>query len=181
MPTNVGLCHGHRLQDGKNRNPRLQIQSLGRASCDAGQQPVLAHRQLHQGPRPVACAQFRHGGGQDVQRRQTLGAAARQDHILRRDPQSADAGDPNYQLSQYLAGNLPEDVEIWSKAGHNLWTGEPKTSWYKHDMLRAQAPSGRALTVVAMTQGRGMAETFPQAFPAMGRLIWDMCEGMLDG
>ena len=106
---------------------------------------------------------------------------ARAQDTLRRSASHPQAMTPYYQLSEYLGADLPKDVTLWSKAGHNLWTGEPKTSWFKHDMLRAQGSSGRALSVVAMTQGRGMAETFPQAFPAMGRLIWDMCEGMLDG
>ncbi|MBP9952423.1 MAG: serine hydrolase, partial [Cypionkella sp.] len=73
--------------------------------------------------------------------------------ILRRSSSHPQAATPAYQLTEYLGGDLPQDLRIWSKAGHNLWTGEPKTSWYKHDMLRAQAPSGRALIMVVMTQG----------------------------
>ena len=65
---------------------------------------------------------------------------ARAQAILHRDAQGADAADPNYQLSNYFAGQLPADVEIWSKAGHNEWTGDPRASWYKHDMLRLAAP-----------------------------------------
>ena len=96
--------------------------------------------------------------------------------ILHRDPSSPDAGDPNFQLDGYLGGALPAGAEIWSKAGHNLWTGDTATSWFKHDMLRAEAPGRRPLIMVAMTSGRALAETHPQALPRLGRLIWDMTE-----
>lgn len=94
--------------------------------------------------------------------------------ILHRDPASPDAGDPNYQLDGFLGGALPPGVEIWSKAGHNLWTGDAATSWFRHDMIRLAAPGRRPLIIVAMTQGRGLAETHPQAMPRLGALIWDM-------
>ena len=84
--------------------------------------------------------------------------------------------DPNYQLSEYLGGGLPRDVQIWSKAGHNEWTGDPKASWFKHDMIRIAGPGRRPLTVVLMTQGKGLASGHPQVFAALGRLIWEMTE-----
>lgn len=103
---------------------------------------------------------------------------ARAQAILQRDKTSADAANPAYQLSEYLGGDLPEGVQIWSKAGHNLWTGDAKTSWFKHDMIRLQAAGRKPLTVVLTTQGQGMAETNPQAFPQIGRLIWEMTENI---
>ena len=96
--------------------------------------------------------------------------------ILSRDPKGPDALNPHYQLSEYLGGDLPSDVQIWSKAGHNLWTGDSKASWYKHDMIRMVAPGRAPLTVVLMTQGKGLAQDHPGAFPALGRLIWEMTE-----
>jgi beta-lactamase class A len=99
---------------------------------------------------------------------------ARAQAILQRDPAGADAPNPNYQLAEFLGGDLPADTTIWSKAGHNLWTGDAKNSWYKHDMLRLVAPGRKPLIVVLMTAGQDLAQTHPQAFPAMGRLIWDM-------
>jgi beta-lactamase class A len=98
--------------------------------------------------------------------------------ILSRDPKGADAANPHYQVSEYLGGDLPEGVQIWSKAGHNLWTGDEKASWFKHDMIRMAATDRPPLTVVLMTQGRGLAEGNAAAFPALGRLIWEMAEGL---
>ncbi|MGQ0611725.1 MAG: serine hydrolase [Paracoccaceae bacterium] len=103
---------------------------------------------------------------------------ARAQAILSRNPAGPDAGDPNYQLSEYLGGDLPSGVRIWSKAGHNLWTGDARTSWYKHDMIRIAVPDRPALTVVLMTQGRALAGGAPGAFAALGRLIWDAAAGM---
>lgn len=96
--------------------------------------------------------------------------------ILHRSLTDPDAALPNYQLAQYLGGGLPEGVEIWSKAGHNLWTGDPKASWFKHDMIRLTAAGRRPLIAVVMTQGQGLAETHPEIFPAMGRMIWGATE-----
>lgn len=101
---------------------------------------------------------------------------ARAQAILRRDPRGAEADNPAYQTREFLAGDLPAGVEVWSKAGHNLWTGDAKTSWFKHDMARFAARGRRPLTVVLMTQGQALAQQHPAAFPAMGRLIWDMSE-----
>lgn len=96
--------------------------------------------------------------------------------ILHRDANGEDATNPGYQVSEFLAGDLPAGTEIWSKAGHNLWTGDAKTSWYKHDMARLAAPGRKPLIVVVMSQGQGLAQSFPATFPAIGRLIWDMTE-----
>lgn len=103
---------------------------------------------------------------------------ARAQALLHRDPQGPDAADPNYQLAGYFAGQLPEGVQIWSKAGHNEWTGDPRASWFKHDMLRLVGPGRKPLTVVMTTQGQGLAQTHPQAFADMGRLVWDRVADM---
>jgi beta-lactamase class A len=101
---------------------------------------------------------------------------ARAQAILRRDPRGPDADLPAYQTRDFLGGDLPAGVEIWSKAGHNLWTGDAKTSWFKHDMIRIAAKGRKPLIVVLTTAGQALAETHPQAFPQIGRLIWDMTE-----
>lgn len=92
--------------------------------------------------------------------------------ILSRNPRGPDAQDPSYQLSEYLGGSLPEDVEVWSKAGHNLWTGDPATSWFKHDMIRIAARGRKPLVAVVMTEGEALARCSAQLLPALGRMIW---------
>ena len=106
-------------------------------------------------------------------------AKRRAQQMLFRDAKSPDAANSHYQLSEYLGADLPAGCRIWSKAGHNLWTGDPNASWFKHDMIRIAAPHRKPLIMVVMTQGQAVAETHPQAFPAMGRMIWDRVEGML--
>ena len=105
-------------------------------------------------------------------------ALGRAQAILSRNAEGPDAADPHYQLAGYLGGDLPKGVQIWSKAGHNEWTGDAKASWFKHDMIRIMAPDRAPLTVVLMTQGKGLAGGNPEAFPALGRLIWDMTEAL---
>lgn len=103
----------------------------------------------------------------------------RAQQMLYRDAKSPDAANPHYQLAEYLGADLPVGCRIWSKAGHNLWTGDPNASWFKHDMIRIAAPHRKPLTVVVMTQGQGLAETHPQVFGQMGRMIWNRVEGVL--
>ncbi len=103
-------------------------------------------------------------------------AKGRAQAILSRNPDGQDAASANYQLSEYLGGDLPQGVQIWSKAGHNLWTGDALTSWFKHDMIRMEGAGRRPLTVVLMTKGQGLAEGPTNVFPALGRLIWEMTE-----
>lgn len=105
-----------------------------------------------------------------------LGAAARSraQDILRRDPACASAANPDYQLADYLGGLLPPGVTIHSKAGHNLWTGDPKASYFKHDMIRVQAEGQPPLTVVLMTQGKTICADRPGVFPEIGRMLFDL-------
>lgn len=95
-------------------------------------------------------------------------------NTLRRDPQSPDAANPHYQLAEYLGGALPEGTRIWSKAGHNLWTGDAKASWFKHDMIRFQLPGRHAIIAVLMTQGRRICEEKPMVFPQIGCMLSEL-------
>lgn len=99
---------------------------------------------------------------------------ARAQDMLARDATAPEAADPDYQLSEYLGGHLPDNTRIWSKAGHNLWTGDAHASWFKHDMARIAAPGRLPLTIVLMTQGKDIAAGRPEVFPEAGLLIWDM-------
>ena len=108
----------------------------------------------------------------DARGRLSAPVRGRAQAILSRDPAGPDAGDPNYQLAEYLGGDLPGDVQIWSKAGHNLWTGDARTSWFKHDMIRIAAPGRKPLIVVAMTEGEDLARD-ASFLPRLGRDIWN--------
>lgn len=83
-------------------------------------------------------------------------------------PQAAHSA---YQLAEYLGGGFPAGTELWSKAGHNLWTGTLESSYFKHDMVRWMRPDGAPIYAVLMTKGQTLAETDPQVFPDIGRLI----------
>jgi hypothetical protein len=99
--------------------------------------------------------------------------------LLSRNFEYPDAANPNYQIKEYLAAELPKSVSLWSKAGHNLWTGDARSSWYKHDMLRVTCPSRRPLNVVFMSKGAALADQFPNTVSKLGKLIWDMTEDIL--
>lgn len=106
-------------------------------------------------------------------------ARRRAQAILSRDPRGPDAANPDYQLSEYLGGQMPEGVMVWSKAGHNLWTGDPRTSWFKHDMIRLAAAGRPPLVAVVMTEGEALARDTPGLMPALGRMIWDRTAGFV--
>ena len=99
-------------------------------------------------------------------------ARGRAQAILSRDPAGPDAADPNYQLAEYLGGDLPKGVQVWSKAGHNLWTGDPNTRWFKHDMIRLAAPGKPPLIAVVMTEGQALAGD-ATLLPWLGRALFD--------
>jgi hypothetical protein len=101
-------------------------------------------------------------------------ARARAQMTLWRDRDAPEAAQPRYQLAGYLGGALPGGVDVWSKAGHNLWTGDPRASWFKHDMIRVAGPGRKPLTMVLMTRGRAIAEGQDDLFPEIGRMVWDM-------
>ena len=102
---------------------------------------------------------------------------ARAQALMSRDPKGVDAGNSAYQLAGYLGGDLPEGASVWSKAGHNLWTGDAATSWFKHDMIRITAPGKTPLIAVLMTEGQDLAEGREEVFPAIGRMIWERVNG----
>ncbi len=97
---------------------------------------------------------------------------------LARDPASPDAVFPNFGLAEFLGGGLPAGVKLWSKPAQTGWTGDAKTSWVRHDMLRILARGMRPLHIVAMVQGRTLASD-TALFPALGRMIWDRAAPLL--
>ncbi|MFC5736694.1 serine hydrolase [Sinirhodobacter huangdaonensis] len=102
-----------------------------------------------------------------------LGAAARHraQDILLRDRTSEKAASPHFQVSEYLGGGMPDEATLWSKAGRNSWTGDPRASYYKHDLIRVALPGQAPLILCLMTQGKEICEDRPEVFPQIGALF----------
>lgn len=99
------------------------------------------------------------------------GMRRRAQDTLRRDRTAPEAAAPQFQLDRFLGAGLPDEAEIWSKAGLNLWTGDPRASYFKHDLVRYRLPGGPPVTLLLMTAGRGLSEARPEAFPAIARTL----------
>ncbi len=97
---------------------------------------------------------------------------------MQRDGASPDAVFPNFGLAEFLGGGLPAGLKLWSKPAQTGWTGDAKTAWVKHDMLRIAARGMRPLHIVAMVQGRALTSD-GALFPALGRAIWDRAAPLL--
>ncbi len=98
---------------------------------------------------------------------------------MQRDGTSPEAVFPNFGLAEFLGAGLPKGVKLWSKSAQTGWTGDAKTSWIKHDMLRVSARGMRPLYMVLMAQSRAIAEAGPALFGEVGRMIWDHCQPVL--
>lgn len=96
---------------------------------------------------------------------------ARAKDILLRDRSSADSLNPNFQVADFLAGGLPAKATLWSKAGYTGWTGDPRTSYFRHDLIRIAMPDAKPVILSMMTQGRLMAEYGGEIFPRIGRIL----------
>ncbi|WP_176056521.1 serine hydrolase [Brucella intermedia] len=92
---------------------------------------------------------------------------------LLRDRNSAEARQPHFQVAEFLGGGIPADAQIWSKAGKNTWTGDPKASYYKHDLIRIAVTGKSPVIICLMTQGKEICEEFPEAFPEIGKLFFE--------
>lgn len=99
---------------------------------------------------------------------------ARAQKILLRDRESSEAKQPHFQVNDFLGGGVPAEACIWSKAGQNSWTGDPRASYYKHDLIRIAAPGKAAIIVCLMTQGKGICEDYPKVFPEIGKVLCDI-------
>ncbi len=103
-------------------------------------------------------------------------ARERAQGILLRDRLSEKAASPHFQVTEYLGGGMPSDARIWSKAGRNSWTGDPRASYYKHDLIRVELPSRPAVILCLMTQGKEICEDRPDVFPRIGAML---CEALV--
>jgi len=103
-------------------------------------------------------------------------ATRRAEAILLRDRQSDEARKPHFQVADFLGGGVPADAVIWSKAGRNSWTGDPRASYFKHDLIRIVVPGKAPIILCLMTQGKEVCEDDPKVFPEIGRIC---CEALL--
>ncbi len=101
-------------------------------------------------------------------------ARGRAQDILLRDRDSAEARRPHFQVEEFLGGGAPAEARIWSKAGQNSWTGDPRASYYKHDLIRIAVPGKAPVILCLMTQGKGICEDHPKVVPEMGKLFCDV-------
>lgn len=96
---------------------------------------------------------------------------ARAQQILLRDRHSEKAASPHFQVFDYLGGGMPDEATLWSKAGRNSWTGDPRASYYKHDLIRVAMPGQAPVILCLMTQGKEICEDRPDVFPQMGAVF----------
>src|SRR5690606_12304337 len=77
------------------------------------------------------------------------------------------------QIRSFLGGGLPEAATLYSKAGWNGWTGDPLSSYNRHDAVYVEmaddSPSVYgAFTLVLFSRGKAIS-TNEQVFPEIGR------------
>jgi len=82
------------------------------------------------------------------------------------------------QVQGYFGAGLPADATLYSKAGWNGWTGDPLSSYNRHDAAYIELNNGaaatfQALTLVLFTHGRAIS-THEQVFPAIGRAAFEL-------
>jgi beta-lactamase class A len=100
-------------------------------------------------------------------------ARERAQAILLRDRASMEAKQPHFQVAEFLGGGVPANARLWSKAGQNSWTGDPRASYYKHDLIRVAVEGKAPIIVCLMTQGKGICEDYPNVVPEMGTIFCD--------
>ena len=101
-------------------------------------------------------------------------ARTRAQDILLRDRESAEAKQPRFQVADFLGAGAPAEARIWSKAGQNSWTGDPRASYYKHDLIRIAMPGNASIIICLMTQGKQICEVYPKAVPEIGKVFYDI-------
>ena len=90
---------------------------------------------------------------------------------LKRDRIGPDASLPAYQLAEYLGAGMPGEADIWSKAGFTPWTGDPRTSFYRHDLMRVAMPNAAPVILSIMTRGEQISDNGPRVFPLIGEVL----------
>ncbi len=97
----------------------------------------------------------------------------RAEEILLRDRSRADSHLLSFQIDEFLGGGVPAEAQVWSKAGYTSWTGNPRTSYYRHDLIRIALPGAAPVILSAMTQGQKITENAATVFPGIGRALCD--------
>lgn len=86
------------------------------------------------------------------------------------------------QVRSFLGGGLPAQATLYSKAGWNGWTGDPLSSYNRHDAVHvemAESSAGffRAFTLVLFSHGKAVS-TNEQVFPEIGRAVYGLIDGL---
>lgn len=82
------------------------------------------------------------------------------------------------QVRGYFGAGLPSGATLYSKAGWNGWTGDPLSSYNRHDaayiVLDDEVCSAfKAFTLILFSHGREVS-TDERAFPRIGRMAYDL-------
>lgn len=85
---------------------------------------------------------------------------------------------PHYQVDGFLGERLPQDLQYYSKAGWNGWTGDKLASYNRHDSAHFLIPENHcraylAITVVVFSHGKAVSEdtTF---LPRIGEALFEL-------
>ena len=85
---------------------------------------------------------------------------------------------PHAQVNGFLGEHLPENLEYYSKAGWNGWTGDVLSSYNRHDSAHFVLPPAHckaysAITVVIFSHGKAVSEdiTF---LPQIGQALFNI-------
>lgn len=86
------------------------------------------------------------------------------------------------QIAGYFGAGLPTDATLYSKAGWNGWTGDPLSSYNRHDSAYVELPANsssvyRAFTLVLFSHGKGISMD-EACFPAIARRTYELVERM---
>ncbi len=85
------------------------------------------------------------------------------------------------QVRSFLGGGLPQAATLYSKAGWNGWTGDPLSSYNRHDaayveMAQDSSSVYGAFTLVLFSHGKAVS-TDEQVFPEIGRAAYGLIDG----
>lgn len=85
---------------------------------------------------------------------------------------------PHSQVNGFLGEHLPQDLQYYSKAGWNGWTGDALSSYNRHDSAYFLLPQSHcraygAVTVVVFSHGKGVSED-TRFLPQIGEELFNL-------